>query len=181
MTINPPYRGTSNVTFGTVTKMVETKIPQSSFNIDKVDGTGPSGYNLNLNTMQMFFVDYAWYGAGTIRWGLRGTDGNIIYCHRMTNNNINSEAYMRSGNLPARYETNTETPVTFLTATLAQAATSMTVNSTTDFPNSGVLIVRNGTNTEGITYTGKTSTTFTGLTRGQAGSAVGGEIGRAHV
>lgn len=81
---------------------------------------------------------------------------------------------MRSGNLPARYETTTDSPVTFLTATLAQAATSMTVNSTTEFPNSGVLIVRNGTNTEGITYTGKTATTFTGLTRGQAGSAVAG-------
>ena len=174
MTINPPYRGAANVTFGTVTKTVETKVAQSAFNIDKLDGTGPSGYNINLGTMQMFYIDYSWYGAGTIRWGVRGTDGNIIYCHRLSNNNVNSEAYMRSGNLPARYETTTDSPVTFLTATLAQAATSMTVNSTTEFPNSGVLIVRNGTNTEGITYTGKTTTTFTGLTRGQAGSAVTG-------
>lgn len=174
MTINPSYRGASNVTFGTITKMVETKVAQSAFNIDRLDGTGPSGYTLNLNTMQMFFVDYSWYGAGTIRWGIRGTDGNIVYCHRMANNNVNSEAYMRSGNLPARYETTTETPVTFLTATLAAAATTMTVNSTTEFPSSGVLIVRNGTSTEGITYTGKTATTFTGLTRGQAGSAVAG-------
>lgn len=174
MTINPPYRGSSNVTFGTITKMVETKVAQSAFNIDKLDGTGPSGYNINLGTMQMFYVDYSWYGAGTIRWGVRGTDGNIIYCHRLSNNNVNSEAYMRSGNLPARYETTTDTPVTFLTATLAQAATSMTVSSTAEFPNSGVLMVRNGSVSEGITYTGKTSTTFTGLTRGQAGSAVTG-------
>jgi hypothetical protein len=174
MTINPPYRGAANVTFGTVTKMVETKVAQSAFNIDRLDGTGPSGFNLNLSTMQMFFIDYSWYGAGTIRWGIRGTDGNVIYCHRMANNNVNSEAYMRSGNLPARYETTTESPVTFLTATLAQAATSMTVNNTADFPSSGTLIVRNGTTTEGINYTGKTTTTFTGLTRGQAGSAVAG-------
>ena len=81
---------------------------------------------------------------------------------------------MRSGNLPARYETTTDATVTFLTATLAQAATSMTVSNTADFPNSGTLIVRNGTTTEGMNYTGKTGTTFTGLTRGQAGSAVGG-------
>ena len=174
MTINPPYRGAANVAFGTVTKMVETKVAQSAFNIDRLDGTGPSGYNLNLSTMQMFFIDYSWYGAGTIRWGIRGTDGNVIYCHRLANNNVNSEAYMRSGNLPARYETTTESPVTFLTATLAQAATSMTVNNTTDFPSSGTLIVRNGTSTEGINYTGKTATTFTGLTRGLAGSAVAG-------
>jgi hypothetical protein len=174
MTINPSYRGTSNVTFGTVTKMVETKVAQSAFNIDKLDGTGPSGYNVDLSKMQMFYIDYSWYGAGTIRWGIRGTDGNIVYCHRMPNNNVNSEAYMRSGNLVARYETSTESPVTNLTATLASADTTATVNDTTLFPSSGTLIVRNGTTYEGINYTGKTATTFTGLTRGQAGSAVAG-------
>jgi hypothetical protein len=36
------------------------------------------------------------------------------------------------------------------------------------------LIVRNGSVYEGVNYTGKTATTFTGLTRGQAGSAVAG-------
>jgi hypothetical protein len=122
----------------------------------------------------MFFVDYSWYGAGTIRWGIRGTDGNVIYCHRMANNNVNSEAYMRSGNLPARYETTTQAVSTFLTATLSNVATSMTVNSTLEFPSTGTLIVRSGTTYEGINYTGKTATTFTGLTRAQAGSAVTG-------
>jgi len=130
MTIVPPYRGASNVTYGTITKMVETKVAQSAFNIDRLDGTGPSGYNLDLSKMQMFFIDYSWYGAGTIRWGIRATDGNVIYCHRMANNNVNSEAYMRSGNLPARYETTTQAVSTFLTATLANNATTMTVNST---------------------------------------------------
>jgi hypothetical protein len=81
---------------------------------------------------------------------------------------------MRSGNLPARYETTTDATTTFLTATLGAAATTMTVSNTAEFPNSGVLMVRNGTISEGITYTGKTGTTFTGLTRGQAGSAVAG-------
>ena len=174
MTINPSYRGASNVTFGTVTKMVETKVAQSAFNIDKLDGTGPSGYNLNLATMQMFYIDYSWYGAGTIRWGIRGTDGNIIYCHRMPNNNVNSEAYMRSGNLVARYEATTESPISFTTATLNSGDTSITVNDTSLFPSTGTLIVRNSSVYEGINYTGKTLTTFTGLTRGQAGSAVAG-------
>ncbi len=174
MTIVPPYRGASNVTYGTITKMVETKVAQSAFNIDRLDGTGPSGYNLDLSKMQMFFIDYSWYGAGTIRWGIRATDGNVIYCHRMANNNVNSEAYMRSGNLPARYETTTQAVSTFLTATLANNATTMTVNSTAEFPSTGTLIVRNATTYEGINYTGKTATTFTGLTRAQAGSAVAG-------
>ena len=57
--------------------------------------------------MQMFYMDYSWYGAGFIRWGFRATDGNVIYVHKVPNNNFNTEAYMRSGNLPARYEVNT--------------------------------------------------------------------------
>jgi len=42
------------------------------------------------------------------------------------------------------------------------------------FPSSGTLIIRNGTTYEGVTYSGKTATTFTGVTRTLAGSAVAG-------
>jgi hypothetical protein len=174
MTISPSYRGSSNVTFGTITKMVETRIPQSSFNLDKLDGTGPSGYNIDLSRMQMFYIDYSWYGAGFVRWGVRGPEGDVIYCHKLANNNTNSEAYMRSGNLPARYETVNEPPTTVTTATANSGDTAITVADTTDFPTSGTLIIRNGTTVEGVNYTGKTATTFTGLTRAQAGSAVAG-------
>jgi len=175
MTISPSYRGTSNVTFGTVTKMVDTKIPQSSFNLDKIDGTGPSGYNIDLSKMQMFYIDYSWYGAGFVRWGVRGPEGDVIYVHKLANNNVNSEAYMRSGNLPARYETVNESPYTQTTATLSSAeVTTLSVRSTAEFPSAGTLIIRNGSVYEGVNYTGKTATTFTGLTRGQAGSAVAG-------
>ena len=77
---------------------------------------------------------------------------------------------MRSGNLPARYETNTLPPSTVLTATLASGATaSMTVASTTGFPTAGTLAVTasaaTGAAIEYISYTGLTATTFTGLTR----------------
>jgi len=71
-----------------------------------MDGTGASLYNLDLTRMQMFYIDYTWYGAGAIRFGFKNNRGEVIYCHRIPNNNINTEAYMRSGNLVARYETN---------------------------------------------------------------------------
>lgn len=174
LTISPSYRGTSNVTYGTMTKMVETRIPQSQFNLDKLDGTGPSGYNINLSRMQMFYIDYSWYGAGFIRWGIRGPEGDVIYCHKLANNNVNSEAYMRSGNLPARYETVNESPYTFTTATVNSGDTTITVRDTSAFPTSGTLIIRNGTTYEGVTYSGKTATQFTGVTRTLSGSAVGG-------
>lgn len=58
-------------------------------------------------------------------------------------------------------------PTTTLNGTLTNASTTITVVSTTGFDASGyILIADDGTNpAEPIRYTGKTSTTFTGLTR----------------
>lgn len=105
--ITAPYRGLSLAGNNIVSKVVEERVSQSNFNLDKLDGTGPSGYIINLDKMQMVFMDYSWYGAGKIRFGLRGNDGNIIWFHEFINNNVNTEAYFRSGNLPARFEINT--------------------------------------------------------------------------
>jgi hypothetical protein len=103
LNISPAYRGT-NISLVRITKTEEIRVAQDQFNLDKLDGSGPSGYTINLNKMQMIYFDYSWYGAGRIRWGVRGEDGGIVYCHELVNNNTNTEAYMRSGNLPARFE-----------------------------------------------------------------------------
>jgi len=87
-----------------VTKTVDTKVPQSEWNIDRCDGTGPSGYNLDLSKIQMCYMDYSWYGAGKIRYGFKTNDGLVRYVHEFKHNNILFESYFRSGNLPARYE-----------------------------------------------------------------------------
>jgi len=173
--ITPAYRGTSDQNI-IVSKVQELRVPQSSFNIDKLDGTGPSGYKIDLSRMQMWFVDFAWYGAGVVRFGIRGTDGNIIYCHKMPNNNINSEAYLRSGNLAGRYESSTNPPTTYPTASIGASDTTITVADTSKFPSSGTLVIRgnaggSNTNYEYVNYTGTTATSFTGLTRGQAGNS----------
>ena len=117
MTITPAYKGTtiSGPTGAVITKTIDTKIPQSQWNIDRCDGTGPSGFVLDLSKMQMFFIDYAWYGAGSVRWGVRGPNGRIIWVHKLPQNNINAVAYQRSGNLPARYEVTSEPNFTFNT------------------------------------------------------------------
>jgi hypothetical protein len=87
-----------------VTKTVDTKVPQSEWNIDRCDGTGPSGYNLDLSKIQMCYMDFSWYGAGKIRYGFKVGDGLVKYVHEFKHNNILFESYFRSGNLPARYE-----------------------------------------------------------------------------
>jgi len=174
MTISPPYRGvTASGTNGVViTKTQEVKIPQSQFNIDKLDGTGPTGYNLDLTKMQMFFLDYSWYGAGAIRFGFRANDGKIFYFHKMINNNQNYLAWMRSGNLPARYETNTFAPVTTLSSSLGASDTTLYVANTATFPPAGTLFIGDSRSSEYVNYTGLTQTSFTGLTRGQNGSVI---------
>ena len=170
LVISPEYRGTSNISNCIVSKRIEERAAQSEWNLDKCDGTTAESLVLDLSKMQMFIIDYSWYGAGSIRFGLKDNFGNIRYVHRIVNSNRNTEAYMRSGNLPARYETNTIPIVTTLGATLASGGTSMTVTSTTGFPSAGTLCITASGNTgaaiEYVTYTGKTTTTFTGLTRG---------------
>jgi hypothetical protein len=171
MTITPAYRGMTTQ-YAIISKTQDTKYPQSSWNLDTMDGNGPSGYTLDLSRMQMFFIDYSWYGAGAIRWGLRGADGRVTYVHRIQNNNSNYEAYLRSGNLPARYQTITQPPITQLSASLGANSSSLSVVSTANFPPTGTLSIRSGSLYEYINYSGTGSTTFNNLIRGQVGATV---------
>jgi hypothetical protein len=176
LTISPSYRG-ATTTFAIATKTIETRYPQSTWNLDKLDGTGPSGYNIDLTKMQMFYIDYSWYGAGFIRWGMRATNGDVVYCHKVANNNVNAEAWMRSGNMCARYESSTVVPASAITSSVGASDTTINVSSTTGFyPGSvsapGTLCIRHATyGYEFVNYTGVTATSFTGVTRGQSGNA----------
>jgi hypothetical protein len=97
-----------------VTKTVDTKIPQEDWSIDPCDGSGPTGYNLDLSRIQMAYMDYSWYGAGKIRFGFKTTDGQVQYVHEFVHNNNLFESYFRSGNLPARYEVVTYNNPTYI-------------------------------------------------------------------
>ncbi len=160
LVIFPDYRGpsASNVP---VTKTVETEWNQSDWNIDRCDGTGKTGYTLDPTKMQMFYMDYSWYGAGFVRWGFRALNGDVIYAHKIPNNNQNTEAYMRSGNLPARYEVNTIPPATVASRTFTSGDSTLYIaDAPTHFPSSGTLRVRQTTGStagvqEYINYTGK--------------------------
>ena len=169
MSISPSYRGASSQ-FAIMSKTQDIRFPQSTWNLDKMDGTGPSGYNVDLSKMQMFYIDYSWYGAGFIRWGLRGANGQVTYCHKVINNNTNTEAYMRSGNLPARYESLTQPPITILSASFNTAATTLFVSSSAGFPLSGTLCIRDANKYEFVTYQGTGSTSFSIVKREQSGS-----------
>jgi len=101
--IQPEYIGESG-TDVIVTKTEDLKVPQTEWNLDKADGQGPYGFNLDIDKIQMAYMDYSWYGAGKIRFGFKDIRGHVRYCHEFLHNNRLDEAYMRSGNLPGKYE-----------------------------------------------------------------------------
>jgi hypothetical protein len=135
MRVNPSFRSDS-ITNASIYKVQTVRVPQNEFNLDRLDGTGPSGYILDPTKMQMIYIDYTWYGSGFIRYGMRMTNGDIYYFHKIPNNNLNTQSYMRSGNLPARYEVNNYAPRTRLIA----GALNSTVT-----PNSGDKLAANAT------------------------------------
>ena len=111
--IQPSYRGSTAANV-VVSKTSELRIAQSSWNLDICNGSGPTGYTLDKSKIQMAYIDYSWYGAGKVRFGFKTTDGVVRYVHQLVHNNAETEAYLRSGNLPARYEVNTGTSPTFI-------------------------------------------------------------------
>ena len=168
MTVNPPYRGSAAITLGvTMCKVREQRTPQNQFNRDSLDGRGPSGYSVDLSKMQMIGLQYTWYGAGFIDFMMRGSDGNWVYAHRYRQNNVNDEAYMRTGNLPVRYEIVNETvaAVSTLATTVNSGDTPTTLalgDATTYWPTAGTVLI----DQELFSYTGKTATGLTGVARG---------------
>lgn len=81
----------------------ERRVPQSSWNKDKLDSTGPSGFTLDISKTQLFIIDFEWLGVGIVRCGF-SIDGKNIICHEFYNSNILDRVYMRSPNLPVRCE-----------------------------------------------------------------------------
>jgi len=170
--VSPEYRGTST-TGALVSRTLEVRIPQSRWS-DPCDGTGPSGYTLDLTRMQMWYIDYSWYGAGVVRYGFRSTKGQITYVTQIQNNNVQFEAYMRSGNMCAHYESNGQSPITQLTASLSAGgattlsaaiavdAVTIPLTATTNFNSAGVAAI----GSEYIYYTGISGSNLVGCVRG---------------
>jgi len=162
MTVTPDYRGNTACVSSKACLVQDVIVKQSEFNLDHLDGTGPSGYNLDIGKMQMIGLQWSWYGAGFIDFMLRGSDGNYVFAHRIRNSNVNTEAYMRTGNMPVRYEVINESAVSKLASSITATATVIPLTDGTYFPNdSGQVYIDN----ELISFTGKTGNNLTGCSR----------------
>jgi len=83
--------------------LAETRVSQSSWNGDKLDGTGPSGLTLDTSKAQIFWMDIEWLGVGSVRTGFI-INGQIIVCHIFNHANLISSTYITTASLPLRYE-----------------------------------------------------------------------------
>lgn len=89
--------------------IVETRVSQQNWNVDKLDGTGASLLTLDITKAQIYWMDIEWLGVGSVRMGFV-IDGKFIHCHTFNHANIVTTTYITTASLPCRYEiTNTGT------------------------------------------------------------------------
>ena len=101
----------------------ETVVPQTQWNIDKLDGTGVSGITLDISKAQILWMDIEWLGLGTVRVGFV-IDGKFIQCHSFHHANIIQSTYITTASLPLRYEI-ANTGITTSSSTLKQVCSTV--------------------------------------------------------
>lgn len=99
----------------------EEAIPQSSWNMDKLDGTGASGVNLDWTKAQHLVLEYQWLGVGTIRVGFETGATGIVWAHQFNSVNNLAVPWARTGSFPIRAEI-------FTTGVVAQAGLLKLIN-----------------------------------------------------
>jgi hypothetical protein len=103
--------------------LVETKVAQANWNVDKLDGTGSSGITLDMTKAQILWMDIEWLGLGTVRLGFV-INGVFIHCHSFHHANFITSTYITTASLPLRYEI-TNTATTASSSTLKQVCSTV--------------------------------------------------------
>jgi hypothetical protein len=81
----------------------EIRVSQANWNGDKLDGTGASGFTLDITKAQILWMDIEWLGLGSVRMGFV-INGQFILCHTFHHANILTSTYITTASLPLRYE-----------------------------------------------------------------------------
>lgn len=76
-------------------------VAQASWNLDKLDGTGPSGITLDITKTQILVIDIQALYVGRVRIGF-DIGGSVIYAHEFKHANLIAYPYIQTANLPVR-------------------------------------------------------------------------------
>ena len=80
---------------------IDTEITQTSWNVDKLDGTGKSGYILDETKIQFMLIEHSWNGF--VRFGFY-FNNEFIVCHELTFSNVLTTVSITTPCLPVRFE-----------------------------------------------------------------------------
>ena len=83
--------------------VVDEIVSQAGWNLDTLDGLGPTGIKIDFTKSQILMIDFEWLSVGRVRVALV-LGGIPVYFHEFNNANKLSGAYMSTPNLPLRYQ-----------------------------------------------------------------------------
>jgi len=82
----------------------DTWIPQQSFNIDTLDGNGPSTVNIDPTKLNVFQINFRWLGAGELRFAMENPlNGDMIFFHHIHYSNQNIDVHIDNPSLKIGY------------------------------------------------------------------------------
>jgi hypothetical protein len=102
---------------------VDTVVTQANWNRDKLNGSGPSGYTLDVTKANILMLDLEWLGVGRVR-AFMVINGIPVWFHEFDNANNLTSVYMSNPNLPMRWELEATGAITG-TATMEAICASM--------------------------------------------------------
>lgn len=82
----------------------EERVLQAAWNLDKCNGTGASGFSLDMTKANHLVVEDQFLGVGTVRFGFETGPGGVVWAHEMHSVNTLAETWCRTGSLPVRAE-----------------------------------------------------------------------------
>lgn len=80
----------------------ERVVSQANFNMDKMDGNGPSRFKFDPTMGNIYWIDFQWLGVGEVRMGVV-TNNSYVTAHIFRNSNALPGVYMNNPNLPMHY------------------------------------------------------------------------------
>lgn len=92
---------TPQVTIITNTSEIDEVITQPNWNLDKLDGTGPSAITIDFTTVQILVIDFQALYVGRVRIGF-DLNGVVNWCHEFDHANNDVFPYFATANLPIR-------------------------------------------------------------------------------
>jgi len=83
--------------------VVEARVARENWNVDKLDGTGPTGIVAVTNNIQLMVIEYEWYGAGQVEFNFV-IGNNKIPVHQFNHANVIGTTWASTATLPIRIE-----------------------------------------------------------------------------